>query len=84
MAGPAYEIRVVGSVPIEALRELGPISVTVEELRTVFTGTFRDQSELYGFLHRLRAFGLDLVEVRCCGNADAAESVPQQTSEGSS
>ncbi len=64
MAPPSYEIRVVGSVPAELRPALGDVSVTEQELRTVLTGDFVDQADLYGFLKRLRALGLDLAEVR--------------------
>ena len=30
----------------------------------MISGRFPDQAALYGFLHRLRAFGLEVVEVR--------------------
>jgi hypothetical protein len=35
-----------------------------QELRTLLTGSFVNQTELYRFLNRLRALGLDLAEVR--------------------
>ena len=40
------------------------VEVASEELRTVVSGHFADQAALYGFLHRLRDLGLDVVEVR--------------------
>jgi hypothetical protein len=64
MSLTTYEIRVVGRVPEELLPELGDVTVTTLEMRTVLTGMFTDQAALHGFLHRLRALGLDLVEVR--------------------
>ncbi len=64
MSLTTYEIRVVGQVPEELLPELGDVTVTTLEMRTVLTGMFTDQAALHGFLHRLRALGLDLVEVR--------------------
>lgn len=60
-----YEIRVEGLLPTaELLRELGDVGVVEHEFRTVLTGTFQDQAALYGFLQRLRSFGLEVVEVR--------------------
>ncbi|HJQ88395.1 MAG TPA: hypothetical protein VJ820_13165 [Propionibacteriaceae bacterium] len=59
-----YEVRVSGLVPAQALLDFGDIEMASQELRTVLSGTFEDQAALYGFLHRLRAFGLDIVEVR--------------------
>jgi hypothetical protein len=64
MAGTTYEIRIVGSVPAELLPELGEVTIVDLEPRTVLTGRFTDQAALHGFLQRLRAFGLELVEVR--------------------
>jgi len=70
MVQTTYEIRVVGAVPADLLPELGDVSVTQLEPRTVLTGTFGDQAALHGFLQRLRALGLDLVEVRSVAPGD--------------
>lgn len=59
-----FEIRIAGLVPQQILLNLADVEVTSQELRTVLSGRFRDQAELHGFLARLRAFGLDVVEVR--------------------
>jgi hypothetical protein len=59
-----YEVRIAGSVPSELLAELGEETITQQETRTLVLGTFADQAELHGFLQRLRAFGLDVVEIR--------------------
>jgi hypothetical protein len=64
MSLTTYEIRVVGRVPDKLLPELGDVTITELEMRTVLTGMFTDQAALHGFLQRLRALGLDLVEVR--------------------
>jgi hypothetical protein len=64
MAGTAYEIRVSGLLPADLLSELGEVTATEQETRTVLSGTFTDQAALHGFLQRLRALGLDLVELR--------------------
>jgi hypothetical protein len=64
MPGQVYEVRVNGLVPTEGLLdELGDVDVARHELRTVVRGSFRDQAALYAFLHRLRAYGLEVVEV---------------------
>jgi hypothetical protein len=61
----AYEVRVAGLVPTQdLLDELDDVEVAEHEFRTVLTGHFADQAALHGFLHRLRAFGLEVVEVR--------------------
>jgi hypothetical protein len=59
-----FEVRVTGGVPDEVLEELAQVDVTLQELRTSLRGRFRDQAELHGFLVKLRAFGLEVVEVR--------------------
>jgi hypothetical protein len=64
MSGPTYEVRVAGPVPPGVLEQLEDVAVAAEELRTVVSGEFEDQAALYGFLHRLRDLGLDVVEVR--------------------
>lgn len=64
LVDPVFEIRVAGLVPAETLRQLGDTPMTAQELRTVLTGRFVDQAELYGFLARLRSLGLDIIEVR--------------------
>ena len=80
--GPAdqvFEVRITGAVPDDVLEELGRVEVMNRELRTSLRGRFQDQSELHGFLARLRAFGLDVVEVRrlaagTTGDPDGAET----------
>ena len=64
MGTPTYEVRLEGDVPSSVLDQLSDISLATRELRTVLTGDFEDQAALYGFLHRLRDFGLSVVEVR--------------------
>lgn len=61
----SYEIRVAGLVPTaELLREMGDVEIVEHEFRTVVSGVFPDQAALYGFLQRLRSYGLEVVEVR--------------------
>jgi hypothetical protein len=59
-----FEVRVSGLVPDELATRLDPVEVVSHELRTSLLGHFADQAELHGFLARLRAFGLEVVEVR--------------------
>jgi hypothetical protein len=73
MAGTTYEIRIVGPLPAELLPELGDVTVVDLEPRTVLTGHFVDQAALHGFLQRLRAFGLELVEVRSVATPESDE-----------
>ena len=65
MADRTYEVRVNGLVPTEELLEqLRDVRVAEHEYRTVLSGRFLDQAELYGFLNLLRSYGLEVVEVR--------------------
>jgi hypothetical protein len=64
MGTPTYEVRLEGDVPSSVLDQLSDVYQATRELRTVLTGDFEDQAALYGFLHRLRDFGLSVVEVR--------------------
>ena len=67
----AYEVRVAGLVQTQdLLDELSDVEVAEHEFRTVLTGHFADQAALHGFLHRLRAFGLEVVEVRRVSTTD--------------
>ena len=81
-----YEVRVSGPVPTDILFRLGDVDVATQELRTVLGGRFRDQAALYGFLHRLRTLGLEIIEVRQVAggttegageNAEAGRSPPR-------
>ena len=72
-----YEIRINGLVPTEdLLEEIGTVEVAEQELRTVLSGRFADQAELHGFLTRLRALGLEVVEVRRVPTAAPPEEQP--------
>ncbi|HEX6075715.1 MAG TPA: hypothetical protein VFZ32_10685 [Micromonosporaceae bacterium] len=54
-----------GEAPTQdLLRELGDAEIVEREVRTVVSGRFADQAALHGFLNRLRAYGLEVVEVR--------------------
>ena len=65
MADQIYEVRINGLVSTEGLLEqLRDVQVAEHELRTVLSGHFVDQAELYGFLNLLRSYGLEVVEVR--------------------
>ena len=65
MATSTYEIRLSGLVSTEyLLAQVGNVDVAEQELRTVLSGHFVDQADLHGFLDRLRALGLEVVEVR--------------------
>jgi hypothetical protein len=57
------EIRVSGPVPLETANRLG-LHASVAPQRTVLRGTVPDRPALHGVLERLRALGLELIEVR--------------------
>jgi hypothetical protein len=78
----AYEVRVAGLVPTQdLLEELSDVEVAEHEFRTVLTGHFTDQAALHGFLHRLRSFGLEVVEVRRVTTAEPATTTEPATTE---
>ena len=75
MSDRMYEVRVTGLVPTKDLiSELGDVAVAEHEMRTVLSGRFPDQAALYAFLHRLRAYGLEVVEVRRVPTTEEPES----------
>ena len=63
-AGAVYEIRVAGLVPDDALTRLGDVSAEPAPVSTVLSRAIIDQSDLLGLLARLRALGLEIIEVR--------------------
>jgi hypothetical protein len=65
MSDRVYEVRLAGLIPAEDLvREIGEIESAEHEVHTVVSVSFPDQAALQGFLHRLRAYGLEVLEVR--------------------
>lgn len=64
MAQPTYEVRVAGVVPAQDLLELGATTATTEYASTVLYGEISDEAKLFELLSRLRALGLEVVEVR--------------------
>ena len=68
MPSHSYEVRVSG--PVEALDalddldEVGTVQAVGQEITTSLSGRFPDQEALSAFLRRLRALGLDVVEIR--------------------
>ncbi len=64
MSSSDYEIRVVGTLPPEALLDFDELTAVVEPVETVLHGPIQDQAALHGLLARLETFGLQIVEVR--------------------
>lgn len=77
MVRSMYEIRVAGTVPEEDLKDMGAVRVPQEQVNTVLYGV-SDQAALYGLLERLRALGLDVVEVRRVPDLSTAVDEPKQ------
>jgi hypothetical protein len=63
MVQTMYEIRVAGAVPEEDLEDMGAVLSAPDQVSTVLYGV-SDESALYGLLARLRALGIEVVEVR--------------------
>jgi hypothetical protein len=63
MTRRTYEIRVVGSIGPAARAAFANLDVEVEPTSTVLSGAL-EQSDLHAMLDRVRALGLELVDVR--------------------
>lgn len=64
VTAPIYELRLRSPVPADLLVELGVLSQVEEPAQTVLCTEVADQSALGGLLDRLRALGLDVIEIR--------------------
>jgi len=62
MVDATYEIRVAGAVPEEDLRDMEAVTLAVDQVSTVVY-SIPDESALYGLRARLRALGIEVVEV---------------------
>ena len=79
MSDRTYEVRISGLVPTkELLEELRDVDIAEHEFRTVLSGRFVDQAELYAFLNRLRSYGLEVVEVRRVPGAGTDEAEEEE------
>ena len=82
MSDRTYEVRVNGLVPTEGLlEELRDVEIAEHEFRTVLSGRFVDQAELYAFLNKLRAHGLEVVEVRRVPSSGSDETAGEEEGE---
>ena len=63
MTGRTYEIRVAGSLGPAACDAFSDVAVEVEPTATVLCGDL-DQAHLHALLDRVRALGLELVDIR--------------------
>ena len=60
---PRFEIRIAGELDETSAAAFAHVDITYHGGDTVVTGEL-DQAGLHGVLERIRALGLDLVEVR--------------------
>ena len=86
MTEHTYEVRVTGLLPTtEVLDELGEVELAGHDVSTVLSGRFDDQAALSAFLRRLRAHGLEVLEIRRVldgDDDDEPEQAPTGTSSG--
>jgi len=83
MPDATYEIRVAGAVPVQDLRDMGAVTLAVDQVNTVLH-SIPDQSALDVLLSRLRALGIQVVEVRRIPDAAslaATESIAAEPGE---
>ena len=79
MVQTMYEVRVAGAVPEKDLQDMGAVTLPPEQVNTVLYG-ISDQAALYGLLARLRALGLEVVEVRRVPTLTETETeTPEET-----
>ena len=64
MRAARYEIRVHGPLSPAQLERFEDMESETGPVETVLRGPIRDQSELHGLLDRIKALGLELIEVR--------------------
>jgi hypothetical protein len=64
VAVPNYEIRVRGRLSEAALDSFEELDAHVAAAETVLQGPVGDHAALHGLLDRVRALGLELLEVR--------------------
>lgn len=60
---PMFQIRVAGVVPETDLRDMGALTAAPDQVSTVLYG-IADEAALYDLLARVRALGLEVIEVR--------------------
>ena len=69
MAKTTYEIRLLGALGPAARAAFDSMSVEVEPTTTVLSGEL-DQADLHALLDRVRALGLELLEVKQASESD--------------
>jgi hypothetical protein len=69
-----YEITFAGRAGAALREEFGDCEVTVGAVTTTLRANLPDQAALYGLLHRMGAFALELTQVRIVPGAEAAST----------
>jgi hypothetical protein len=59
-----YAFRVAGRLTPGVLGALGPLEATAATTQTLLVGRMTDRAALYGFIARIEALGLDLMELQ--------------------
>ena len=83
MTGHTYEVRVAGKLGPSAREAFADVVIDVESASTILSARL-DQSELHALLDRVRALGLELMDIRQApdppsaepGKGDAADLTP--------
>ncbi len=70
-----YEVRVLGSLGPAAKEAFADLSVDTEPTSTVLSGEL-DQAALLGLIDRVRALGLELIDIRRI--RDSEQLAPEQ------
>lgn len=72
MTGHTYEVRVAGKLGPSAREAFADVIVDVESASTILSAQL-DQSGLHALLDRVRALGLELVDIQRAPDPPAAE-----------
>lgn len=59
-----YELRILGLIPEDVREALGDVATESASVSTVLSRAFTDQAQLLGFVTRVRALGLEVLEVQ--------------------
>ena len=83
MTEHTYEVRVTGLLATtEVLEDLGEVEMAGHDVTTVLSGRFEDQAALSAFLRRLRAHGLEVLEIRRVLEDEEPDQAPVQPQGG--
>ena len=76
MAQATYEVRVRGCLGPAAREAFSELEINTEPTATVLSGTL-DQAALHGLIDRVRALGLELIDIKRVHEAHLCDSGPQ-------